>query len=65
MREPEGYRQTLEWLTEQAGGKGWLSKTEISRILHMDRSTVTRRFGVSSNGIALPVLAMKLAQQSK
>lgn len=63
MREPKGYRQTLEWLTEQSGGKGWLNATDISRILGMDRTTVKRRFGVTG-GSALPVLAMKLAQES-
>ena len=62
MREPEGYRQTLEWLTERAGGKGWLTTMDISRILGMDRKTVTRRYG--SGGMALPVLAMKLAKES-
>ena len=64
MREPEGYRQTLAWLSEQAEGKGWLNVTEIGRILGLDRSTVRRRFGISG-GCALPILAMKLAQESK
>ncbi len=64
MREPEGYRQTLAWLTEQSGGKGWLNATEIGRLLGIDRSTVKRRFGING-GCALPVLAMKLAQESK
>jgi hypothetical protein len=64
MREPDGYRQTLAWLTERTGGKGWLSTTEIARILGVTRQTVTRRFGISS-GCAVPVLAMRLAQESK
>lgn len=62
MREPEGYRQTLEWLTEQAGGKGWLTTMDISRILGIDRTTVRRRYG--TGGMALPMLAMKLAKES-
>ena len=65
MREPEGYRQILEWLTVQTGGKGWLTVADISRTLHMDRETVKRRFGVPGGGCALPALAMKMAQQSK
>ena len=64
MREPEGYRQTLAWLTEQTGGKGWLSTSEIARLLMVDRKTVVRRFGING-GCALPVLAMRMAQQSK
>ena len=64
MREPDGYRQTLAWLMERTGGKGWLSTTEIARILGVTRQTVTRRFGISS-GCAVPVLAMRLAQESK
>ena len=63
MREPEGYRETLEWLTEKAEGKGWLTATEAGRILGIDRTTAKRRFGITG-GCALPVLAMKLAQES-
>ena len=62
MREQPGYRQTLEWLTEQTG-KGWLSTTEIATLLGLDRKTVNKRFGVT-RGCALPVLAMKMAQES-
>lgn len=64
MREPDGYRQTLAWLGEQTGGKGWLSTAEIARLLGINRQTVTRRFGISG-GCALPILAWKLAQESK
>lgn len=64
MREPEGYRQTLEWLTEQTEGKGWITTSEIARILGVNRQTVTKRFGIHA-GCALPFLAMKLAQESK
>ena len=64
MREPSGYRQTLEWLTEQTEGKGWLSTTDIAALLQIDRHTVSRRFGIN-NGCALPILAMKLAQESR
>lgn len=64
MREPDGYRQTLEWLGEKADGKGWLSTADIARILGVSRQTVVRRFGVNS-GCALPVLAMKLAKENK
>lgn len=64
MRETEGYRQTLEFLTERTDGKGWLSTTEIAALLGVDRHTVSRRFGINA-GCALPILAMKLAQESK
>lgn len=64
MREPDGYRQTLAWLTEQAGGKGWLHTTEIASLLGVSRSTVAKRFGISG-GCALPVLAWKLAKESQ
>jgi len=64
MREPAGYRTTLAWLTELAGGKGWLSTSEIGRILGVSRQTVVRRYGISG-GCALPILAMKLAQEGK
>ena len=64
MREAPGYRETVLWLTEQTDGKGWLSTAEIARILGVDRRTVTTRFGIN-NGCALPVLAMKLAQESR
>lgn len=63
MREPDGYRETLSWLDEQTGGKGWLSTTEIADVLKISRQTVTRRFGINK-GCALPVLAMKLARES-
>jgi len=63
MRELEGYRPTLEWLTEQAEGKGWLSTTEIATLLGVDRTTVVRRFGIH-NGCALPVLAMRMVKES-
>lgn len=64
MKEPIGYRQTLEYLSEQANGKAWLTVTDISKLLGVDRHTVSRRFGINS-GCALPVLAMKLTQESK
>lgn len=64
MREPDGYRQTLAWLGEKAEGKGWLSTTEIARVLGVSRQTVVRRFGIH-NGCALPMLAMKLTKESK
>ena len=63
MREPEGYRQCVEWLREQTD-KGWLNVSDIARLLKIDRDTVRRRFGIS-RGCALPVLAMKLAQESR
>ena len=62
MREPEGYRATLEWLTERAGGKGVLSAAEIGRVLGIDRHTVVRRYGISGP-TALPVLAMRLVKE--
>ena len=64
MREPEGYRQTLEWLTERAGGKGWVTAEDVSKILGVSRQTVARRFEIH-NGCALPVLALKLVQESR
>lgn len=64
MREPEGYRQTIEWLTEQTNGKGWLSTTEIASVLGVDRHTVTKRFGIS-RGCALPVLAKRMVEESR
>ena len=64
MREPEGYRQTLEWLTERTEGKGWLNAVEIAEILGVTRQTVTRRWDIHG-GCALPVLAMKLAREVK
>ena len=63
MREPDGYRSTLEWLTERTG-KGWLSTVEIATLLGVDRHTVSRRFGINS-GCALPILARKLCEESK
>ena len=64
MREPDGYRQTLEFLTEKADGRGWLSTSEIARILGINRETVVKRFGIH-RGCAVPVLALKLAQESR
>ena len=64
MRELEGYRQTLEWLSERAKGRGWLSTAEIARILGIDRDTVVRRFGVR-RGCALPILAKRMSEESK
>ena len=64
MREPEGYRETLAWLTEKCEGKGWLSTAEIARVLGVSRNTVIRRFGFNA-GCTLPVLAMRLARESK
>ena len=64
MREPNGYRETLEYLSERTGNKGWVTVTEIARILKVDRSTVNRRFGIYK-GCALPVLAMRICEESK
>ena len=64
MRERPGYRETVEWLTEQTNGKGWLSTTEIAAILGIDRHTVTRRFGIN-RGCALPVLARRIVEESR
>lgn len=64
VREPDGYRETLAWLVEQVPGQGWLTNSDIARVLGIDRSTVTRRFGIT-RGCALPILAMKLAQESR
>lgn len=64
VREPEGYRQTLEFLTERVDGKGWLSTSEIARVLGVSREMVTTRFGIRK-GCAVPVLALKLAQESR
>ena len=64
MREPEGYRQTLEWLTGQTNGKGWLSTSEVAALLGVDRHTVCRRFGIRK-GCALPVLARRMVEESK
>lgn len=64
MREPNGYRQTLEWLTEQTDGKGWLRLSEIADLLGLDRKTVRSKFGIDGGGCALPVLAMKMTRES-
>lgn len=64
MKEPTGYRETLEYLSERTENKGWVTVTEISRILKVDRSTVNRRFGIYK-GCALPVLAMRICEESK
>ena len=64
MREVDGYRQTLEWLMAVAKGRGWLSTAEIARVLGIDRDTVVRRFGVR-RGCALPVLAKRMAEESR
>jgi len=65
MREPNGYRQTLEWLTERTDGKGWLQLSEIAEILGLDRKTVRSKFGIDGGGCALPVLAMKMVGGKK
>ena len=62
MREPEGFRETVQWITEQTG-KGWLTNTEIANLLGVDRKTVKRRFGIS-NGCAVTVLAKRMVQES-
>lgn len=64
MKEPKGYRETLEFLNEKVGGKTWLSVTEISRVMGIDRSTVNRRFGIHK-GCGLPILAMKICEETK
>ena len=64
MREPPGYRETVAWLTERAGGRGWLSTTEVATILGLDRHTVNKRFGIR-RGCALPILAKKICEESK
>lgn len=64
MKEPNGYRQTVEMLNEKTGGKMWLTATEIARVLGVDRKTVKSRFGIVG-GCALPVLAMILAKESE
>lgn len=64
MRENANYRPTLEWLTEQTNGRGWLSNAEIARLLKIDRDTVRRRFGIYK-GCAVTILARKLCEESR
>lgn len=64
MREPEGYRQTLEFLTERTDGKVWLSTTEIATLLGVDRHTVCRRFEIHK-GCAITVLAKRMVEESR
>ena len=64
VRELNGYRETLEWLMAATRGRGWLSTAEIARVLGIDRDTVVRRFGVR-RGCALPVLAKRMAEESR
>lgn len=64
MREQPGFRETVQWLNEQTNGKAWLTVTDISRLLGVDRHTVNRKFGING-GCALPILARKLCEQSK
>ena len=64
MRELNGYRETLEWLETASKGRGWLSTSEIARLLGVDRDTVVRRFGVRK-GCALPILAKRMSEESR
>lgn len=64
MRESANYRPTLEWLTEQTNGKGWLSNAEIARLLKIDRDTVRRRFDIHK-GCAITVLAKRMVEESR
>jgi len=64
VKEQPGFRETVEWLTEQTNGKGWLTTTEIASVLGLDRHTVTKRFGIS-RGCALPVLAKRMVEESR
>lgn len=64
MKELDGYRECLAWLTEQTDGRAWVSTTEIAQILGVHRDTVKRRFGIAK-GCALPILAQKLTQESR
>ena len=63
MREPIGYRECIEWLNDATDGKGWLSTSEIARVLGVSREMVITRFGIRK-GCAVPMLALKLAQES-
>ena len=63
MREPKGYRETLEYLSARTD-KAWLSATEIAALMGVDRSTVSRRFGIHK-GCALPLLAWKMCEESR
>lgn len=64
MKELPGYRQTLEWLAERTDGKAWLTQKAVAELLGVDRSTVRKRFGISGGGVALPVLARILTEES-
>ena len=64
MKEPDGYRQCLEWLNEATNNKAWLTVADISRLFGIDRHTVNRRFGIKS-GCALPILAKRMVEESK
>ena len=64
MRELPGYRQTLEWLSERTDGKVWLKQKEVAELLGVNRKTVRERFGISGGGVALPVLAKILTEES-
>lgn len=60
MREKPGYRDVLEDILRWSDGKRLLTATEAAAYLGVDRRTAVKRFSITADGIAAPVLARKL-----
>jgi len=60
MKEKEGYRDILADILAYTDGRRLLKKKDVAGYLGIDTRTATKRFGVTADGIAAPVLARKL-----
>lgn len=61
-REKQGFRDTIAALNEMFPDQGMLSKSEVSRFIGVDRSTVYRR-GIKFNEVTGRVTKADLARQ--
>ena len=61
MAENAHYRDNLEDLLKFLNGKRILSISDITQYTGLDRRTIKKRFGVSSEGISIATFARKLS----
>lgn len=65
MSEYKGYRDVLESLLTEFGGRHWLRVSEAAQFLGVDNRTVKKRFDVGTDGIATELFARRIVQCSR
>lgn len=60
-REKKDYRVILEDILDFSGGRRILTAKDVARYTGLSYPTVKKRYGIGTDGVAAPTLAMALA----